>query len=213
MIRYDDKGTVTIDEPGDRVRISCGKKAYHCPLPASGAVRLPLPYGDGTYEVQTFMRIQGSQYRPLRYVRILAKGTAWYLLRPSDLVPETPAWGFARELADERRDRLGIAADDRYECYLAVKNWVRTGIGVSGAADPERLPDALSCWNRQRGGCQDVAALLTGMLRAVGVPARLCMGWADGKHRAWVEPTIDGRLYRYDPEERPARVYVRERWY
>lgn len=210
MIVYD-HGVITIVEPGDRVRVMSGKRAYHYDL-RDGPVRLPACYGDGSYTVQTYMRVTGNQYRPLRTVKFTATDTAWYLLSPNDLVPETPAWGFARELTED------LDPEDLYGRYVAVKNYVKKAVMydyVKEAVVPKSgvWPDPLSCWNRHMGICQDIASLLTGMLRAAGVPARLCVGWADGKYHAWVEADVGGRLYRYEPAGKAVRVYVRERWY
>ena len=74
------------------------------------------------------------------------------------------------------------------------------------------LPDIDYCWRNKMGICQDIAAMTTGMLRAVGVNACMCVGSADGHHHAWVEATINGKTYRFDhPHE--AKSYKAERMY
>ena len=74
------------------------------------------------------------------------------------------------------------------------------------------LPDVGRCWKLRMGICLDIAAMTTGMLRAVGIPTRLCFGYADNMYHAWVESTIDNKVYRYDHDGK-AKVYkVKKRY-
>jgi transglutaminase-like putative cysteine protease len=65
------------------------------------------------------------------------------------------------------------------------------------------------------GICLDIAAMTTGMLRAVATPANLIIGWADDKYHAWVEARIEGQRYLYDHDDPKGQVktYKRERMY
>lgn len=77
------------------------------------------------------------------------------------------------------------------------------------------LPDVARCWNQHMGICLDIAAMTTGMLRAVAIPANLIIGWADDKYHAWVEAKIDGQklLYDHDDPKGQVKTYKRERMY
>lgn len=68
------------------------------------------------------------------------------------------------------------------------------------------LPDVQRTWEKKRGICLDIAALTTGMLRAVGINAHMHWGKADGRNHAWVEAIICGKRYRYDHDGK-ARMY------
>jgi len=205
MLNYEN-GLLTVDEEADKIKISNGEWYFFCNL--NGKTDLPLPFGDGTYTVQTFRRISGNTYRPLKNRRVVAKGTSAYLLKPNLYVPYTPAWDYAREL---------VGAQMGLDAYKTVKNWVKRhiiydyikAVKVSKKGD---LPDPLGCFMNKRGICQDIASLATGMLRAVGVRSRLVIGYADHAYHAWTEATVDGQLYRFDPCGK-ADTYVRERWY
>ena len=74
------------------------------------------------------------------------------------------------------------------------------------------MPDVERCWRLRMGICFDIAALTTGMLRAVGIHAYLCVGKADRQNHAWVEATINNKKYRYDRSGR-AQTYKTERRY
>jgi len=90
-----------------------------------------------------------------------------------------------------------------YDYIKAIKTAKLTGV----------LPDVNRTWETGMGICQDIAAMVTGMLRSVGIHAELCIGTAGSqKKHAWVEAEIDGKLYRYD-HRRQAKQYITERRY
>ena len=74
------------------------------------------------------------------------------------------------------------------------------------------LPDIKRTWQEHMGVCQDIAAMTTGMLRAVGIDASMCVGKADGRRHAWVEAKISGKTYRYD-HIWVAKEYITEKRY
>lgn len=75
------------------------------------------------------------------------------------------------------------------------------------------LPSVKQCWEKKTGACVDISAMATGMMRAVGIDARLCRGKADGQPHAWVEAWIDGKHYRYDHWIGKVRKYSVEKMY
>lgn len=210
MITYSD-GVLTIDERCDKVRVSMGNNTYHANV--TGRTLLPTPYGDGTYTIQTYQRIEGIRYRPLKTIRKVVRNASDYLLHYNLYVPYTPGCGYAAQMCAEMETPL--------EVYQAVRRYVEKTVyydyikAAKINTSTEILPDPLSCWNAHKGICQDIASFLVGMLRACGVPARLCIGYADKKYHAWAEANIDGRLYRFDPDtnHKSVEVYKRERWY
>lgn len=59
-------------------------------------------------------------------------------------------------------------------------------------------PNVDRTWVKRMGVCIDISAMTTGMLRAVGIDAKMCVGRANGRRHAWVECKIDGEKYLYD---------------
>ncbi|MBQ9409288.1 MAG: transglutaminase family protein [Clostridia bacterium] len=101
--------------------------------------------------------------------------------------------------------------------YSAITKWINHNIVydfIRAKNIPKKgaLPDVAGCWEKHMGICQDIAALTVGMLRAVGVYCVLAIGRADGFYHAWVEATINGKLYRFDRSGK-AKTYKREKSY
>lgn len=208
---YRNNGLLTIDEECDMVRITLGDRSYHQSVvpPAD----LPLPYGDGTYTVQILEHREGNLYRPVKTRRVIARNTEEYLLHYNYIVKKTPGCAYAVRLCEGLEDPAHV--------YAKVRTWAAANLiydrvrAATGAAGPD--PDPVACWKTRRGVCHDIACLVTGMLRAVGIPARYCVGYADKHYHAWVEANIDGSLRRYDhlvaQGQAQPRAYLRERWY
>lgn len=211
MITYAN-GVITVDEqPCDKVRISLGNQTYYANV--RGPTALPTPYGDGTYTIQAYIHVAGNMYRPVKTIRRIVRGANDYLLHYNLYVPETPGCKYAAKMCAELETPLEVYAEIR----RFVKNTVYYDYVKSAKINTavEILPDPLLCWNAHRGICQDIASFMVGMLRACGIPARFCIGWADRQYHAWAEANIDGKLFRYDPDvnHKSVNVYKRERWY
>lgn len=81
---------------------------------------------------------------------------------------------------------------DAKDKYKKIKDFVNRGFAydyVKAINIPKRggLPDIDSCWKKHMGICGDLAAMATGMMRAVGIKAYLVIGHADRICHAWVE--------------------------
>ena len=126
----------------------------------------------------------------------------------SKMVPyHEPSIIFAKEMTRDLKTPL--------EKYLKITNYITRTIRydyVRAVTIPKKngIPDVKRTWETKTGICLDTAALTTGMLRAVGINARMCFGRADKQNHAWVEADILGKKYRYDHDGK-AKVYKVER--
>ena len=201
-------GVLTVIEACDKVRITKGKHSYHADT--GGAICLPLPYGDGVYTVEMLRRKHDNVYTLLKRRTVNAVGTDKYLLQPNAFVPYIKdAWEQGEELAHGKAQKTA---------YKAVVNWAKANIlydyvKAVQVAKKGVIPNPAECWKEKRGICQDMASLVAGMLRAAGIPTRLCIGYADGRLHAWAESNIGGKLYRYEPCNTVVKTYTKDRWY
>lgn len=92
------------------------------------------------------------------------------------------------------------------------KNFVYDYIRAYNIPKKNAYPDLNRTWDQRMGICMDIASLTTGMLRAVDLDAKMCIGNADGKWHAWVETKIGNRMYRFDHSGK-AKQYKTEKRY
>ena len=203
---YHEDGVLTVSEQGDKVRITKGYQSYACDL--RGCTNVPLPYGDGRYTVDILTRLKDNRYKLIKRVSLEAKKTDGYLLQPNLYVPFTPAWEYAREITD------GKTAEAAFNtvCGWAMKHLVYDYIKSFTVSRVNVLPDPFSCWKKRMGICQDIASLVTGMLRAAQIPAKLVIGRADNQYHAWTVAVINGKNYRFD-RCGTAKTYKQDRCY
>lgn len=116
--------------------------------------------------------------------------------------PHYPAFGAYRPLYEEARR---IAGDARapYAAVLALESWFRRGGGFRYEEQPPRsrdLPPLVQFVTETKAGyCQHYAGAMAVMLRLLGIPARVAVGFTSGKYsggtwkvtdhdaHAWVE--------------------------
>jgi transglutaminase-like putative cysteine protease len=117
-----------------------------------------------------------------------------------DLVPYRAVWDTAR--------RITRSATTPYEATLALERWFRSAGGFVYDEEPPRAsgapPLADFVLRGKRGYCQHFAGSMTLMLRTLGIPARVAVGFTSGSLRdgvwtvtdhdahAWVEVWFDG---------------------
>lgn len=81
---------------------------------------------------------------------------------------------------------------NRKDAYNKITRYINTSFCYDyvKAAKVSKLtgvkPDISGCWMRRMGICLDFAALAVNMLNAIGIVARLVVGYADNNPHAWV---------------------------
>jgi hypothetical protein len=117
-----------------------------------------------------------------------------------DLTPYRAVWEQAR--------RVTASTSNPYDATLALERWFRSAGGFSYEEEPPRphgLPPLVDFVLRTKQGyCQHFAGSMALMLRLLGVPARVAVGFTSGSRRdgvwtvtdyqahAWVEAWFDG---------------------
>jgi len=118
----------------------------------------------------------------------------------ADLVPYRAVWERARQVTASTTTPYGVT--------LALERWFRTSGGFTYEEEPPQpqgLPPLADFVLRtQRGYCQHFAGAMALMLRFLGIPARVAVGFTSGSRRdgvwtvtdhqahAWVEAWFDG---------------------
>ncbi len=178
----------------------------------------PLQFGSGQYSVSLWENTGGKKYTELGIVIFevqLFREDASFLY-PNQYVnygSETPA------VIEALNNMPGFNAKQIYD---SIKSYItkkyRYDYIKAATVKPGALPDINTCFEKKKGICQDLSALMVCMLRAKGIPAKLVIGYADKNYHAWVRVAVDGKRYLFDPtaavtHQKCAASYKEERVY
>ena len=154
-------------------------------------------------ETARYLTLGGGQLPPFG-VPSRDEGVSGVLSSPyhKNLLPYRAVWQQARRLTGDARSP--------YAATLALERWFRSGGGFVYDEQPPRPPEgglpplADFVLRTKRGYCQHYAGAMTLMLRLLGIPARVAVGFTSGSledgawtvtdydAHAWVEVWFDG---------------------
>lgn len=171
-----------------KVQVKGPTTTYTYHLQADGAWDVyPLSDGNGAYQVTVYQNVSG-----MKYAAVLSQSFSVTLadefvpfLYPNQYVdygnaPKTVAK--AAELTAGKTDTLEIV-QAVYE--FAVRN-LTYDKQLASSVQSGYVPDLDAVLTKKTGICFDYAALVTGMLRSVGVPCKLVVGYAGTAYHAWI---------------------------
>ena len=148
---------------------------------------LPLTGGDGEYTIGVFERVEGG-----RFVQLISVTTTVELddefapfLRPNQNVY------FNRgSMVVDVAARLVHGTDDFFERVRLVYFFVVTNIEydfeLAATVQAGYIPDVDAVLVRGRGICFDYASVMTAMLRSLGIPTQLVIGYVGDVYHAWI---------------------------
>lgn len=150
-------------------------------------VSLPLTEGNGAYRVNLLENVEGN-----KYALTLSAGFDVTLsdpfapfLRPNCYVDYQNA-----PLAVDAAARVTAGATTVLGKVAAVYTFVLDTLSydrkLAEEVQPGYVPDLDRAITTGKGICFDYAALMAGMLRAVGVPTKLVVGYAGDAYHAWI---------------------------
>lgn len=147
----------------------------------------PLSDGSGSYSVNVFKNISGTQYSGVLAANISAQLTDEFapFIRPNQYVNYENASKTIAKAAEltggksKPLDKVGAV-------YNYVVNSLTYDRAKAASVTSGYLPDLDSVLASRTGICFDYAALMTGMLRSQGIPCKLVVGYAGTAYHAWV---------------------------
>ena len=166
---------------------------YKCKLDQNGKWEVfPLSDGNGNYRIGVFEHAYENKYASVNSVAIdvTLKDEFAPFLRTNQYVnynKDSAAVAKAAELA-KGSDGLNVKVS-------AVYNFTIENISYDKAFAEEvkrgmhswYVPDLDDVMERGKGICFDYAALMTSMLRSLGIPTRLVIGYAGDVYHAWID--------------------------
>ncbi len=156
----------------------------------------PLQMGNGDYTISLLEQIKGTTYR------LVQKDTV-----KLDLQDETPVYlsstqnvnwnidGLAAKKAAELTKDAATDEDKVKAIYNYIISTIKYDDSLTFTATSNYLPNIERTLTAKKDTCYGFSSLFAGMLRSVGVPAKLAMGASDyvKTYHAWNEVYMNGR--------------------
>lgn len=164
-----------------------GDATYTYNLTPSLETVIPLSSGDGTYLVTVYENIGNDQYASnfSDCFDVTISNTFGPFLYPNQYVnfnKDTKAVKIASELT--------TSATTELEAVACVYSYVASNIVYdkeeAETVESSYLPDVDEVLETGKGICFDYASLMAAMLRSIGIPTRLEIGYAKDAYHAWI---------------------------
>ena len=178
----------------------------------------PLQLGSGSYTVSLYENVGGKKYAQQGGTALnvqLSREDAAFLypnqyINYSELSPLV-------EKAGELCEGMGEKEVYRTVCEFITSEFVYDYIRALTISAGE-LPDPDGAFEKRMGICQDLSAVMVGMLRTMGIPGRMIIGYADDNYHAWTQTMVDGEDQFFDPTAAVGGIstvidYSMERYY
>ena len=152
---------------------------------------IPFTDGSGTYQICCYQQIDGTQYAALFAENLDVQLDNEFLpfLYPNqyvDFTADSQAVALAARLTD------GLTSD--VDALTAIYEYVTANITYdnekAATVSGNYLPDVDETLSTGKGICFDYASLTAAMLRSVGIPAKLAIGYTASVRHAWIDVYI-----------------------
>jgi len=205
---YAERGYIMVKAPQSKkkmkVRVKHGSEQYTYDINGSGNFEVfPLQMGSGGYEILLYENKSGKQYAQKGKVSINVKlsNTNAAFLCPSQYV-----WYTSSSPAVAKSFEICQGLDSDQAKLDAIRTYMKTNLRydyIRAATQKDAyLADIDGTFKKQSGLCQDLAAVMTCMLRVQGIPCKLAIGEVSGSTgtvaHAWCYAIIDGQEVRVD---------------
>lgn len=169
-----------------KVMISKGGLNYTYNLDLNS--RLPLQSGDGEYIIYILENVAGNKYKVVKQEKITASlpnKNAVYL-QSIQLIN----WNEDMEIIKKAKE-LAVNTKDDQEKLTAIYNYIVNNISYdyqkATQLSADYIPSIAETSKTGQGICYDYAALTAAMLRSVGIPTKLIMGYKNDiqEYHAW----------------------------
>ncbi len=183
-------GYIAVSANSDRrlkFRVILGDIVYTHDLPGDGTPTIyPLQSGDGTYTLQVFRNISGTQYATLyeTTAQVQLQDEFEPFLRPSQTVnysADSRCVALTAQLCQNCADDADVV--QAVYAYLTEK--IAYDYDKAATVENGYLPDPDETLSEGRGICFDYAALAAAMLRSAGIPTKLVKGYVGDIYHAW----------------------------
>lgn len=148
---------------------------------------LPLSGGSGSYSVGVYVNVSGTKYSTAYTTtfRVTLSSEFAPFLTPNQYVNYTSD-GKAARLASELTSGSKTDLDKIRAVYQYAVDNISYDKNRAATVQSGYIPDIEDVLKRGKGICFDYAAVMTSMLRSLGIPTKLVVGYAGEVYHAWI---------------------------
>lgn len=178
----------------------------------------PLQLGSGTYTISLYENVGGKKYAQqggaTLYTELSREDVAF--LYPNQYINYNQ-YSLLIEKAADLCDGLDEASAYKMVCDFMASEFVYDFVRAITISAGE-LPDLDGCFDKRMGICQDLSGVMVAMLRTIGIPGRMIIGYADNNYHAWTQTYVNGEDQFFDPTAAVGGIstikdYSTERYY
>ena len=147
----------------------------------------PLSDGNGSYTVGVYEQVEGTKYAVANTATMRVALTNEFVpfLSPNQYVNYNKDSQTVKQAAELVRNAAGLI-DKIAAVYNFVVNNFSYDKELAKTVQSGYLPDVDAVLRRKKGICFDYAAVMTAMLRSMGIPCKLVVGYAGEIYHAWI---------------------------
>jgi len=185
-----------------KVCVEKGETKYYYSVRNRPQENLPLQMGAGSYTVTTLENVSGNQYKIVSKTTLSMENKS-----PTDVYKNSIQivdWQLTMKCILKAKELTKDAKTDmeKFNALYAfmVNNFVYDYDKIP-TLTADYLPDNETTFTVKKGICYDYSSLFGAMLRSVGIPAKLCMGYTTylgNEYHAWNEVYLDGKWQSVD---------------
>jgi len=147
----------------------------------------PLSEGDGSYKVSVFKNISGTSYSVSGSTSFTATlknklGPYLYTNQYVNYNSNTKCVKKAKKLCKNKKTEM----DKVKAVYKWTIKYFKYDTEKARTVQSGYLPDLNKVYSAKKGICFDYAATMTAMLRSLGIPTKLVIGYAGDAYHAWI---------------------------
>ena len=176
-----------------KVLVQKGDTKYYYDVQSLADESIPLQMGDGTYTIALLKNVSGTSYTRLDAATIEAKGIQSF----EPYMTANPIVDFAADdnvVALAKKLTLTAKTDDEKikAIYSYVTKNFKYDYNRAKTVQSGYVPDVDAVLAANAGICYDYSAVMAAMLRSVGIPTKINMGYSKhiAEYHAWNEVYI-----------------------
>ncbi len=154
----------------------------------------PFSDGNGSYAIGIYRNTEGNKYATVwkSTLSVTMKDAYAAFLHPNQYV-NYHSKSKALQIAAERTAGLTGTLAKVEAVYRYVTGTITYDYALAASVQSGYLPDIDAVIAKHSGICFDYAAVMTAMLRGLGIPTKLVVGYCGTEYHAWINVHVEGK--------------------